>query len=118
MRAGPLIILTLQAAWPTFASNPEDALKQLQSLNDAASKQAQQDVSSNAAARTAKSCTLSNLKVRREWYVVYVVLLTGLAANHLLQGNAERAGEEELHQRRPMSDVQTGQDSILACTWR
>ncbi len=93
MRAGSLIILTLQAASSTFGapapsdtvpSNPEDALKQLQSLGDAASKQAQQDVSSNAAARTAKSCTLSNLQVRREWYVLHVVLLTGLTANQLL----------------------------------
>ncbi len=118
MRAGSLIILTLQATSSAFASNPEDALKQLQSLNDAAFKQAQQDASSNAAARTAESCTLSNLKVRREWYVPHVVLFTGLTANHLLQGNSKRPGEEELHQRRQMSDVQTGQDSILACTWR
>jgi tyrosinase len=81
MRAGSLIILTLQAASSTFGapapadtvpSNPEDALRQLQSLNDAAAKQAQQDVSgTNVAARTANSCTLSNLKVRREWYVLY-----------------------------------------------
>lgn len=78
MRAGSLIILSLQAASSAFGapapadsvavpSDPEDALAQLQSLNDAASEQAQQDVTSNLAARAVNSCTLSNLKVRREW---------------------------------------------------
>jgi tyrosinase len=97
MRAGSFLLLTLQAALPAFGapgpavmvpSNPEDALKQLQALNDAASKQAQEAVSSTAvAARTAKSCTLRNLKVRREWYVsdpVHVLVVTGLAANFCL----------------------------------
>jgi tyrosinase len=76
MRAGTFLLLTLQAALPALGapapevvpSNPEDALKQLQALNDAASQEAQEAVSSGAvAARTATSCTLGNLKVRREW---------------------------------------------------
>ncbi|KAK4125699.1 Di-copper centre-containing protein [Parathielavia appendiculata] len=77
MRSVSLIVLILQAAVPIFAapapadtvaSNPEDALKQLQALADAASEQAKQDVSSNTvAARAANGCTLSNLQVRREW---------------------------------------------------
>ncbi|AEO68527.1 uncharacterized protein THITE_2118068 [Thermothielavioides terrestris NRRL 8126] len=83
MRTGSLIVLALQAASSVLgapqatstavpSSDPEEALQQLQALNDAAAQQAQDAVSSNNSTVASRSsaggaCTLSNLKVRREW---------------------------------------------------
>jgi len=76
MRAGTLALLALQAASSALAAptpdaipaNPEDALAQLEALGNSTFHAVEEELVAAAKKRTfGGSCTLANLKIRREW---------------------------------------------------
>jgi tyrosinase len=78
MRTGNLVLLALQAASSALAapapsavpSDPSAALAQLEALGSATLHQVEEDLGTAAKKRTSNgpgTCTLANLKIRREW---------------------------------------------------